>query len=251
MIEFKNVSVNYQNHIFLKDITCQVETGNWLMLVGPNGAGKSTLVKTLSNGVEYEGEVLLDHQRIRNIDSKKRAQKIAILQQHYSADYDYTVKQVVELGRYAYSSGLFQRMTDEDYFYVDQALKDTGMEKYRETSIRKLSGGELQRTFLAQVLAQNPEVLILDEPTNHLDLKYEQVIFSLVSEWLKKPNKSVISIVHDLSLARIYGTHGLLIKEGKQKAFGRIDEVLTKENLAVVYEIDVHHYMQAKYQEWQ
>lgn len=113
-----------------------------------------------------------------------------------------------------------------------------------------LSGGELQRTFLAQVFAQNPKILILDEPANHLDLKYQQHIFSLIAEWLKTPGRAVLSVVHDLSLARKYGTHAVLMNQGKCIAQGEADGVFTPENLQAVYGMDVYGFMRDMLGQW-
>ena len=114
-----------------------------------------------------------------------------------------------------------------------------------------LSGGEMQRVFLAQVFAQNPQVLILDEPANHLDLKYQQHIFSLIQEWLKQPGRAVLSVVHDLSLARRYGTHAILLDHGKTVSQGTISDVMTPENLKQVYGMDVYAWMRDMLSQWQ
>ena len=114
-----------------------------------------------------------------------------------------------------------------------------------------LSGGELQRTFLAQVFAQDPQILILDEPANHLDLVYQKHIFSLIEQWLKEPGRAVLSVVHDLSLAKRYGTHAVLISQGKCTAQGEINQVLTPENLRAVYDMDVYAWMNDMLQQWQ
>ena len=114
-----------------------------------------------------------------------------------------------------------------------------------------LSGGEQQRVFLAQVLAQDPALMILDEPANHLDLPFQQELFSLVSEWLKAPGRAVITVLHDLSLARLYGTQALLLKAGRPVAQGPAGEVLTRENLRQVYGMDVFAWMQDMLAGWQ
>ena len=103
---------------------------------------------------------------------------------------------------------------------VARALELTGMARFVDQNVLTLSGGELQRTFLAQLFAQNPSVLLLDEPTNHLDLVYQKQVFELIAEWVKTPGRSVVSVVHDLSLARAYGTHGLLLDGGQVAAIG-------------------------------
>ena len=113
-----------------------------------------------------------------------------------------------------------------------------------------LSGGELQRTFLAQVFAQNPKLLILDEPANHLDLIYQKHIFSLIEAWLKQPGRAVISVVHDLSLAKKYGTHAVLMDRGRCAAQGKTDEVMTRERLEAVYGMDVYGWMRDLLGQW-
>src|SRR5699024_10209569 len=121
----------------------------------------------------------------------------------------------------------------------------------RTRPVTTLSGGELQRTFLAQVFAQDPQVLILDEPANHLDLVYQDQIFHLVGQWRKEGERTVLSVVHDLSMAKLFGTHGLLLDQGRQVAFGRAEEVFTSKNLDGVYGMDVKAHMTALLKQWE
>ena len=109
----------------------------------------------------------------------------------------------------------------------------------------------MQRVFLAQVFAQNPQVLILDEPANHLDMKYQQHIFTLIQKWLKEPGRAVLSVVHDLSLARRYGSHAVLMDHGRSISQGRIGEVMTPENLQRVYGMNVYAWMREMLSQWQ
>ena len=124
------------------------------------------------------------------------------------------------------------------------------MTAQRRQSVLTLSGGELQRTFLAQAFAQDPKLLLLDEPTNHLDLLYQKQVFAILSDWLKTPGRAVVSVVHDLSLARAYGTKALLMDRGRAVAQGRAAEVLSKENLREVYQMDVHAWMRKMLSQW-
>ena len=133
----------------------------------------------------------------------------------------------------------------------ESALEATGLGALRHKSVLTLSGGELQRVFLAQVFAQNPQILILDEPANHLDLVYQKHIFSLIQDWLRKPGRAVLSVVHDLSLARRYGTHALLMHEGRCVAHGQADDVLTPDRLRDVYQMDVYGWMREMLACWQ
>ena len=124
------------------------------------------------------------------------------------------------------------------------------MTALRHASVLTLSGGELQRAFLAQVFAQNPRLLVLDEPTNHLDLAYQKQIFSLIEEWLAQGDRAVVSVVHDLSLARAYGTHAVLMQRGKCLSSGAVRDVFAPDLLAQAYDIDVYAWMRGLLGQW-
>ena len=249
MLNVQNITVRYGEHTVVDDLSFTLREGQWLMLVGPNGAGKSTLIETISQGVPYTGSIELEGKGIRRYKPAQLARKIGVLAQKNSVGYGYTVEEVVGLGRYAYTSS-FLSTRDDGKDQVERALELTGLTGFRHASVLTLSGGELQRTFLAQVFAQNPQILILDEPANHLDLIYQKHIFSLISEWLKTPGRAVLSVVHDLSLARRYGTHAVLMNRGKCAAQGEINAVLTPDNLRSVYDMDVYAWMHEMLEQW-
>ena len=250
MLKAENITVRYGEHTVVDHLSFHLQEGQWLMLVGPNGAGKSTLIETISQGVLYTGSVQLEGKDIRRFKAAQLARKIGILSQKNTVEYAYTVEEVVELGRYAYASNFLSARDDNGKDQVAQALELTGLTELRHASVLTLSGGELQRTFLAQVFAQNPQILILDEPANHLDLIYQKHIFSLIQDWLHQPGRAVISVVHDLSLAKKYGTHAILMNHGHCAAQGRIDEVLTPERLHDVYDMDVYQWMRDMLDQW-
>ncbi len=156
----------------------------------------------------------------------------------------------MQLGRYAHRKGFLSSKPEGENQRVDGALALTGLTEYRHRSVLTLSGGELQRVFLAQVFAQDPKVLLLDEPANHLDLPYQQHIFSLLSDWLREPGRAVLSVVHDLSLAKKYGTHALLMHRGYSVAYGETGAVLTPSNLQSVYGMDVYGWMKDVLSQW-
>ena len=249
MLKAEHVSVRYGDHAVVSDVSFHLEEGQWLMLAGPNGAGKSTLIETVSQGVPYAGRILLDGKDARTYRPAQLAKRIGVLAQRNAVGYAYTVEEVVGLGRYAHSGGLFGAQ-DDGKDKVEQALEATGLTALRHASVLTLSGGELQRTFLAQVFAQDPQILILDEPANHLDLKYQQHIFSLIRSWLKTPGRAVLSVVHDLSLARKYGTHAMLMERGRCIAQGDMGSVMTRENLEAVYGMDVYGFMREMLGQW-
>ena len=251
MLKANHITVRYGDHTVVSDLSFDLQEGQWLMLAGPNGAGKSTLIETIAQGVPYAGSITLEGKDIRRYRAAQLARKIGVLSQKNSVGYGYTVEEVVGLGRYAYTSSFLSPRDDAGKNQVEKALALTGLKELRHASVLTLSGGELQRTFLAQVFAQDPQILILDEPANHLDLVYQKHIFSLIEQWLKEPGRAVLSVVHDLSLAKRYGTHAVLISQGKCTAQGEINQVLTPENLRAVYDMDVYAWMNDMLQQWQ
>ena len=251
MLRGEQITVRYGSCAVVDGLSFHLEEGEWLMLAGPNGAGKSTLIETIAQGVPYTGKIFWKGEDIRTLKTAELARRIGVLSQKNNVSYAYTVEEVVGLGRYAYKAGLFSGRDEQGKAAVEQALEITGLDELRHASMLTLSGGETQRVFLAQVFAQNPQVLILDEPANHLDLKYQQHIFSLIREWLKEPGRAVLSVVHDLSLARRYGTHAILMHHGKSVSQGPIADVMTPENLQQVYGMDVYAWMREMLSQWQ
>ncbi len=252
MLEVKDLSVNYGDLRVVDGLSFSVSEGQWLMIVGPNGAGKSTVINAITQGVAYAGEALLDGVSLKTMKASERARRLGVLTQSHYVSYSFTVEEVVRLGRYAHTARLLgKRDKQADDAAVEEALAYTGMAAQRRQSVLTLSGGELQRTFLAQVFAQKPKLLLLDEPTNHLDLVYQKQVFTLISEWLKEPGRAVVSVVHDLSLAKAYGTHALLLSRGKRGACGAAAEGLSPQNLDPVYDMDVAGWMRGLLALWE
>ena len=251
MLTGEHITVRYGTRPVVNDLSFHLDAGQWLMLAGPNGAGKTTLIEAVAQGVPYSGVFRWNGRDMRTIRASEIARGIGVLSQRNAVSYAYTVEEVVSLGRYAHQRGFLSLKDAEGRAYIDRALADAGLTELRRASMLTLSGGETQRVFLAQVLAQDPRVLILDEPSNHLDLKYQQSIFALIQRWLERPDRAVLSVVHDLSLARRFGTHALLMKDGRCVSQGEIGSVLTRQNLLEVYEMDVAAWMRESLSQWQ
>lgn len=251
MLEIRDLSVRYGQKTIVDRLSFSVQEGQWLMIVGPNGAGKSTALEAVTQAAPYTGSVLLDGQEVRRMKHTERARRMGVLMQKNFVGYSFTVEEVVRLGRYAHAPGVFSGHNGKDSAAVEEALELTGLTAQRAQSVLTLSGGELQRTFLAQVLAQQPRLLILDEPTNHLDLVYQKQVFSLIGRWLCEPGRAVVSVVHDLSLARAFGTDAVLLHHGKTVASGSVREVLRPENLDAVYDMDVAAWMRKLLSQWE
>ena len=251
ILEAENLSVRYGKKTALQQISFTVCEGEWWSIAGPNGAGKSTLAGALGRSVSYEGSATLQERDIRSFSSAEYARKVGILSQHHTPVYGFTVEEVVSLGRYARCTGFLRHEDPDSAGKVEEALEQTGLAAMRKRNMLTLSGGEQQRVFLAQVFAQDPDLLILDEPANHLDLPFQQELFDLIGAWLHSSGRAVITVMHDLNLARRYGTHALLLDRGKCVSKGLISEVMTPENLQKVYGMNVYAWMREMLSQWQ
>lgn len=253
LLKVSDLSVSIRGRSILKDVSFSVQEGQWLMVVGPNGAGKSTLINAITQGLDYSGEVFFRDKDVREMKSTERARLIGVLKQQHAVGYSFSVEEIVRLGRYSHRQerSILAGRREADEKAVAYALAMAGLTELRDRSVLTLSGGELQRTFLAQVFAQDPQLFLLDEPTNHLDIIYQKQIFALIREWLKTSGRAVVSVVHDLSLAKAYGTHALLLDHGRQRAFGTGREVFQDEILNGVYGMDVKAWMQDLLGQWE
>jgi len=250
LLEVQDLSVVLCGVRILDGISFSLRAGDWLMLVGPNGAGKSTLVGAISRAVAYSGKVLIDGQDASSFSARELARRVGVLSQSRPEESAFTVEEVVRLGGYARAKGFLRRMPEGEEEKIDRALSFSGLLPLRGRPLNTLSGGERQRAFLAQAFAQDPKILILDEPTNHLDLVFQRQIFSMIETWLRGDDRAVISVVHDLSLARKYATRALLLNEGRQIACGAAAKALSPKNLEAVYETDVYGWMRELLRVW-
>ena len=249
MLKVENLSVAYGDLTILNGVSFDLAPGEWLMIVGPNGAGKSTLINAITGGVPAKGSVFFEGRNARTMKAHELARGIGVLAQNHFVGYAFSVEEVVRLGRYAYAPTIFSRHSGEEDA-VRAALEQTGLYEQRRQNVLTLSGGELQRTFLAQTFCQDPRLLLLDEPTNHLDLVYQKQVFELIQKWLKQEGRAVISVVHDLSLARAYGTRALLLDHGRVMADGPMERVFSDEVLNRVYGMDVRDWMIRMLAQW-
>lgn len=240
MLEINRVSGGYPGRQVLKDLSFSVEKGELFGILGPNGSGKTTLLKMISGLLQPEqGEILLQNKPLRYFSAKQLAQKMAVLPQVQSEAFAYTVKETVALGRYAHQKGLFQTNREEDKKLIEEAMMATGVQFFQNQLLQTLSGGERQRVFLAQALAQKPEILLLDEPTNHLDLSFQKELLDQLIRWVREKELTVISIFHDLNIASLYCDRLLLLNKGEVHMIGNGEEVIQKQSIAAVYQTEV------------
>ena len=240
MISVRHVSGGYTSESVLKNVSFEVGTGELLGVLGPNGSGKTTLLKMLSGVLPIrDGEIFIKGKRLQDYSIKQLARRIAVLSQHSSQSFSYTVKETVSLGRYAHQQGWFQSWSKEDEEIVQEVMMQTGVSSLQNKNIQELSGGEKQRVFLAQALAQEPEVLLLDEPTNHLDLSYQKELLDLLKNSTIKNRLTVVSIFHDLNLAGLYCDQLLLLEKGTVHIQHIPNEVLKEERIRSVFHAEI------------
>ena len=207
--------------------------GDFIGIIGPNGAGKSSLLK-LINGTQplSSGDILLQQRSLSKLSSRQRACKIASVSQVSPPVFALTVYQVAAMGLLPHK-GWFDGNTSEDEQQIKLALRQLGLQHKAQTLVETLSGGELQRLYLARALVQQAELLLLDEPTNHLDVLYQHQILQL-SRGL---GKTVLACLHDLNLAARYCDKIALLHQGQLLAFGSPEQVLTAEQLSRVFQL--------------
>ncbi|MFS0656134.1 heme ABC transporter ATP-binding protein [Bacillus sp. 179-C3.3 HS] len=240
MIQVKEVRGGYGNKKVIDGVSFEIKQGEFVGILGPNGSGKTTLLKMIAGIMPPEsGQVCLDKQPIQSYGAKALAQKLAVLPQKTEQAFSFTVEETVQFGRYPYQKGWLQSITKEDMDIVHQVMEQTDIIQFKDQSIHELSGGEQQRVYLAQALAQQPEYLLLDEPTSFLDLAYQKHLLDLIKQETYSSKLAVIGVFHDVNIASLYCDRLLLLHEGKTEMLGSPERVLTTDRIHRVYETNV------------
>jgi iron complex transport system ATP-binding protein len=239
VIEVDGVSVRFGDVSAVSDVTLTAGERGWLALVGPNGAGKTTLLRVLAGLVGYSGGVRVDGRDLRSLRRRERARAVAYVPQQPAFPPDMTVGDYVLLGRTPHL-GLLRAETAEDVQICASLLVRMGLAELAERRLATLSGGERQRLVLARALAQQAAVLLLDEPTSALDLGRRVDALELVDELRLERGLTVITVVHDLTLAGQFADALALLHHGRLVAHGPAAEVLRPEQLSEVFDASVH-----------
>ena len=206
-------------------------------VIGPNGCGKSTLIKTLFSIVKpSSGEILLDGEPTSRISPREIAMRIGYVSQESNIAFNFTVRELIRTGRYPHRRALRRSEADK---VVDDAIAAMHLEAFASRSILTLSGGEKKMVYLARAIAQQVECIVLDEPTNHLDIRHQLFIL----DYLKSSGKTVLIVMHDLSLATRYCDTLYLMQSGKVVAGGAPEEVLTEQNVHSVFGVEGHAFL--------
>lgn len=262
-IELEHVSAGYGSPggttDVLKDLTFAIEEGHTVCILGENGSGKSTLLRVLAGILDYRGSIRTDEKELSKMSRQKVSQKMAFMTQFSEVYFSYTVWETVMLGRYLKMKKFLGRPTEKDCARVQECLEMTGLSDIKDKALDTLSGGQLQRVFLARAFAQDTPYILLDEPTNHLDLKYQAQLAGYLREWVGKETtypegrtqkNTVIGVFHDINLALQIADELLIMKDGKILAYGEKGQILQSDVLRQAYDMDIAAYMREQLRIW-
>lgn len=241
MIQVDNISFAFAAQPIFKDLSFSVRKGEILSLLGPNGCGKSTLLRLLRGHLKVQsGSIHWDSEPIEAISTRKMALKVAMVPQSVHMTFPYTVAEVVAMGRYPHRRNILSFSRASDQKAINHALAMTDIVGLVDRPVTQLSGGELQRVFLARALAQNAEVLFLDEATSHLDIDHRLEFSRLLLRLNREQGTTIVQISHDIDLAAAISQRMLLLTEhGETAGIGNPQEVITEENIRRIFHVDV------------
>ncbi|MDO4648901.1 MAG: ABC transporter ATP-binding protein [Eubacteriales bacterium] len=235
VIETKDLDYTIEDAQILHSVSIAIEKREFVGLIGPNGCGKSTLLKNIYRRYKADhGAIYLDGKSMNGMNSKQIARKMAVVVQENTADFDFSVLEMVMMGRYAHKK-LFQNEAKEDVQICEQALRDVGLEKLRDRSFLSLSGGEKQRIYLAMAFAQQSDIIVLDEPTNHLDIGYQLAMMETLRRF---QDKTIFTSVHDMNLAAWFCDRLIVMNHGEIIVTGTPEEVLTPKLIRDVFHVE-------------
>ncbi len=239
MIEFKDVCSGYDRKDVLKDVSLSIADSDFTVILGPNGAGKSTLLYTLIGYLPLrKGSILIKGKALEQWHKKELAKVIALIPQETAMPFDYTVEEMVLMGRYPWLE-LMQSWSKQDRDIVKEIIDKLDLTELTNRYFSQLSGGEKQRVLLARALAQQTEVILLDESLSQLDINHQIEMMQLLSEINRDEGKTIILISHHINLAANVASHLIFLKDGKLLANGSPDEVLTQMQLKKLFGVDL------------
>lgn len=247
MLEAKNIFYKAGKKSIVKNCSVAVRPGCFTAIIGPNGAGKTSLLKIISREViRYKGEVLLNGIDVSKIKHNDLSLIRAVLPQHTTVNFPFTIEQVIEIGRFTHKT-----TRAENDAIIHEVMQLTSLSDFKGRTYQTLSGGEQQRVQMARVMAQLwdesdfPKYLLLDEPTSSLDISQQHILLGLAKELCQR-GIGVLAILHDLNLASQYADEILFLKDGETVAYGAVLDVMTQS----VVEKTFSHPVEITYDEW-
>ncbi|MDM8518102.1 ABC transporter ATP-binding protein [Desulfobacterales bacterium HSG16] len=234
-VDIKNLTQDYDSVVVLNDLSFSVMKGEFFILIGPNGSGKTTLMKTMAGILKLrKGTLEIMGRPIGSFKQKELARHLAFVPQQLPEDIPFSVMEVLLMGRFPHL-GLLGLEGKDDMDIVENAMKFTNTSHLSMRRLSQLSGGELQRVYIARALCQEPDIILLDEPTAFLDLAHQIQIMDLLENLKKEKGVTVIMVSHDVNLAAMYGDRLILMKDGGAVKQGMPEEVLTFSALEKTY----------------
>lgn len=235
-MNIQELTKTYDGKTVVDSVSFEIPKGKVLSLIGPNGAGKSTVMGMISRLIARdEGLVDFHGKDIGKWKSRELSKKLAILTQSNQIQMKLTVQELVAFGRFPYSGN---RITKEDQKIIDQAIAYMELEEMRDQFIDELSGGQRQRAMIAMVIAQDTDYVLLDEPTNNLDIYHAANMMKIVRRLCDELGKTVVLVLHEINYAAFYSDYICAFVDGRIAKFGTVEEVMTKENLSEIYQVD-------------
>lgn len=235
-MNIQELTKKYDGKTVVDSVSFEIPKGKVLSLIGPNGAGKSTVMGMISRLIARdEGLVDFHGKDIGKWKSRELSKKLAILTQSNQIQMKLTVQELVAFGRFPYSGN---RITKEDQKIIDQAIAYMELEEMRDRFIDELSGGQRQRAMIAMVIAQDTDYVLLDEPTNNLDIYHAANMMKIVRRLCDELGKTVVLVLHEINYAAFYSDYICAFVDGRIAKFGTVEEVMTKENLSEIYQVD-------------
>ena len=232
----KELTKKYDGKAVVDSVSFRIPKGKVISMIGPNGAGKSTVMGILSRLIARDsGLVDFDGTDISRWKSKELSKRLAILTQTNSIQMKLTVRELVAFGRFPYSGG---RLTAEDREIITRAIDYMELGDMRTQFIDELSGGQRQRAYIAMVIAQDTEYVLLDEPTNSLDIYHATRMMKIVRRLCDELGKTVVLVLHEINYAAFYSDYICAFVNGRIAAFGTVEEVMTKDTLHGIYNVD-------------
>lgn len=236
MFKINNVNKNYGFQKVLSEINLEIPQNKLTCIIGPNGAGKSTLLNAISRLIKVDkGDILIDSKNLKDWDKKELSKTLSIMKQLNNINVRLTIADLVAFGRYPYSE---DRLTENDYQKINEALEYTGLSSIKDKYIDELSGGQKQRTYIAMTLAQDTEYILLDEPLNNLDIKHILEVMHLLKKLVEEQNKTIILVVHDINIASTFADYIIAMKNGEIIESGLTENIINNEILYKIYEIN-------------
>ncbi len=241
LFHIRDLSFSYGKNSVFKDLQLELNKGTFYGLIGANGSGKSTLLELLTGGLPANsGTVQFKDKDINSYSKQELACRIALVPQHFTMDFEYSVRDVVLMGRHPHIPR-FSTPAERDHKKVDKAMGTMDITQLASRAVSALSGGELQRVVMARALAQDTEVLILDEATSNLDINHTIGILRVIRNMVNDHGLTVIAAIHDLNLAAAFCDKCIVLQDGHIAANADVNTVFTKEMLQDVFSVEVEH----------